>query len=636
MATNALSVGHEGVRAQIADSPVGSGRFDWTVAALSAWVIGGAYLDGWAHNHGKVDDVFITPWHAVLYSGVLVLFIFLAINQGRNMSKGYVWQRALPAGYTLSLLGVGLFLVGGGFDFAWHTIFGIEVNIEQLLSPSHLLLATSAALMISGPIRAAWARLLPGEARGWKILGPMIVAMMLALSLITFFTAYAHPISQPYAASGPSVPEQHPDLYAMNVDGTAQTRLTISTDTGGWGPAWSPDGQKIAFTSAPPEADPEVGGQLYLMNADGSQWVQLTHNQRANYLPSWSPDGSQIVYISQVDGQVDTSDVYLINADGSNEVQLTDTPGWDYGASWSPDGERIVFGSMRDGAWQLYTMNKDGSDQQLLDTGGGGNAPAWSPDGTRIAFTSDRYGNDEIFAINADGSNLVRLTDNDDHDDNPSWSPDGSQILFTSSRDGRDNIFAMNADGSGVRNLSQDSGRWNGAAAWSPDGTRILYAVQGDSPNASGATRALGVASILLQATVLMGIVLTVVKRWSLPFGALTFIMGLNGALMTVFHDHYQFVLTALGAGLIADVLLWQLKPSETQPKQFHVFGFATPVVFYSLYFLTLQLTQGIEWTIHLWMGAIFLAGVAGLFASFLAMAPFHTGMQGASRSSTS
>src|SRR5262245_11121971 len=169
--------------------PKSSARFDWIVAGLSAWIIGGLYLDGWAHSHGKVDDVFFTPWHAILYSGVLVLFIFLFIHQVRNVLKGYPLRRALPKGYLLSIIGLALFLLGGALDLLWHTLFGVEFDIAALLSPTHLLLATSGVLMVTGPIRAAWSRQNSGEALdGWKALGPVVLSGTFVLSILTFFT----------------------------------------------------------------------------------------------------------------------------------------------------------------------------------------------------------------------------------------------------------------------------------------------------------------------------------------------------------------------------------------------------------------------------------------------------------------
>jgi len=113
-------------------------RFDWMVIALSSWFVGGLFLDGWAHTHGKVDTSFFTPWHGVLYSGHLATLLYL----------GWQWsrQRTLPAGYGLSLAGALLFVVGGVGDFIWHELFGIERSIEALLSPTHLLLALGLAL----------------------------------------------------------------------------------------------------------------------------------------------------------------------------------------------------------------------------------------------------------------------------------------------------------------------------------------------------------------------------------------------------------------------------------------------------------------------------------------------------------
>jgi hypothetical protein len=92
----------------------------------------------------------------------------------------------------------------------------------------------------------------------------------------------------------------------------------------------------------------------------------------------------------------------------------------------------------------------------------------------------------------------------------------------------------------------------------------------------------------------------------------------LNGPLMGVFTDQYVLALPMLGAGLSADILRWWLNPSAERRGRFSPFAFIVPVLLYALYFLALQLTIGIEWTIHLWLGSIFMAGLIGLFMSFL------------------
>src|SRR5260221_7991994 len=85
--------------------PAGSLTFDWTLAILAALLAGGLYLDGWAHSHGRVDNSFFTPWHAVLYSMFSLSALILIATTGLNFRKGYAWRQALPRGYWLSLIG---------------------------------------------------------------------------------------------------------------------------------------------------------------------------------------------------------------------------------------------------------------------------------------------------------------------------------------------------------------------------------------------------------------------------------------------------------------------------------------------------------------------------------------------------
>src|SRR5690348_3220681 len=95
------------------ERPLGSVRFDLSMALLSVWYTAGLFVDGWAHNNGKVDNTFFTPYHALMYSGILATGLFLVIQQFRNTGKGYAFTRALPYGYNLSLVGVGMVFVSG-------------------------------------------------------------------------------------------------------------------------------------------------------------------------------------------------------------------------------------------------------------------------------------------------------------------------------------------------------------------------------------------------------------------------------------------------------------------------------------------------------------------------------------------
>ena len=188
----------------------------------------------------------------------------------------------------------------------------------------------------------------------------------------------------------------------------------------------------------------------------------------------------RILFSSNRDGDWD---IYSMDVNGENVVQLTNHPAFDRQPDASPDGRRIAFTSERGGKPDLYVMDSDGNNViRLAHEGFSKFAPAWSPDGTRIAFTSlrDVVGNFEIYAMDADGNNLTRLDKHEFHDILPSWSPDGSKIAFVSYRDGGLNdpihIFVMNADGTGRRNLTADTQlRKNSNPSWSPDGSKIAF-----------------------------------------------------------------------------------------------------------------------------------------------------------------
>jgi hypothetical protein len=328
-----------------ADDPADSIRFDWVNVVLGSWLVGGVHLDGWAHNHHPDLETFFTPWHGVLYSGFLALFLTLLFTFARNLGRGYARDRALPRGYNLSLAGGCIFLVGGVLDALWHIAFGIERSTEALLSPTHLMLATGGILMISGPLRAAWQRP-TGRAASLAALLPALLALALVVAMLAFFTQFAHP------------------------------------------------------------------------------------------------------------------------------------------------------------------------------------------------------------QVNA-------------------WAT-----------------------------LSRASAR----------GTAASY----------GMTVDLGAASVLLQATILAAATLFVVRRWAPPFGSFALLFGLPSILISFMHDHYAFIPAAFLAGIAADALARRLQPAPHRPQALHLFAFAAPALFYSGYFATLALRYGIGWTIHLWLGAIFMAGIVGLLLSYL------------------
>jgi hypothetical protein len=172
-------------------------RYDWLVIAGSAWLMVGLYADGWAHGN-QLPDSFWTVWHAIFYSGfaasaaIIVGRTILERSSLASWRDLAAWRAAIPAGYEQSVLGVLIFGIGGLLDMTWHLIFGIESGTDALLSPTHLLLATGIALIVSGPFVAATRR----QARGGLAASmPAVLSLAFLLGTFTFFTAFAGPFA---------------------------------------------------------------------------------------------------------------------------------------------------------------------------------------------------------------------------------------------------------------------------------------------------------------------------------------------------------------------------------------------------------------------------------------------------------
>ena len=164
-------------------------RDDMVTAALCGWVVAGMSLDAWAHQNASELETFLTPWHGVLYSGFLVLLAWM------------VWKARgrAPAGYGLGLAGAGLFLAGGAADGIWHTVFGVEREIEAALSPTHIALFAGALLMFTTPLRAAWSSQRLGAAPSLGAFLPALLSLTFAVLLVSFLFFYLSAFRDPAA-----------------------------------------------------------------------------------------------------------------------------------------------------------------------------------------------------------------------------------------------------------------------------------------------------------------------------------------------------------------------------------------------------------------------------------------------------
>ena len=244
------------------------------------------------------------------------------------------------------------------------------------------------------------------------------------------------------------------EIYVMAAEPFAtSTRLTFDPGED-MGPAWFPDGQRIAFHGQG-LTDPNNSGRfhIFVMDSDGQNLVQLTSGNSNNLRPDIAPDGATIVFRSDRAGRA----IFVMDTNGENITQLTDTDGSTDTPSWSPDGSSIAFARNGD----IWVMAADGSAQQLVfDDPRSAHSPAWSPDGTMLAYVTDRdtqpgHSEQAIYVTDLGGDVHIRLTDDGF---GPAWSPSGDKVVFYRWVVNNWELHQMNSDGSSIEQLTFNPG----------------------------------------------------------------------------------------------------------------------------------------------------------------------------------
>lgn len=270
----------------------------------------------------------------------------------------------------------------------------------------------------------------------------------------------------------------------IDADGSNERMLTAGPGENTQA-AWSPDGQRIVFTSTRDGAAP----QIYLMNADGSQQTRLTEHALPNDSPAWSPDGQRIAFRSYRDRK---AALYSMAIDGTQLRRLTTADSDKGGVRWSPDGRHIAYEVYGDkGGIEFHVMKADGSEDRDISSALNKYKKtqlSWAPDSSKLMFVSmNAYHETHIHVVNPDGSQPLKLTQQPFVNTHPIWSPDGRRIAFVSNREGDSigraagEIFLMNADGSGVVNLTRHPANED-EPKWSTDGRTLFFLSMRNGP----------------------------------------------------------------------------------------------------------------------------------------------------------
>ena len=252
--------------------------------------------------------------------------------------------------------------------------------------------------------------------------------------------------------------------------------------------ALSPDGRSVAYTGLD-----GANGDIFVLRVGGSRPINLTADSEAHDLdPAFSPDGERIAFFSTREG----GGLFVMGATGEDPRRVSDV-GFD--PAWSPDGRSIAFTTeqvrtamSRTQIATVWVLDLETGERRRLlpyeedDPRHDGVQPAWSPDGRWIAYWSVDGGQRDLFVAPAAGGERITITDDAPTDWNPMWSSDGRRLYFLSDRSGRANLWWIAIDPESGRaageprplSLGPTSLGW---ASISADGTKIAAMVNARS-----------------------------------------------------------------------------------------------------------------------------------------------------------
>ena len=229
---------------------------------------------------------------------------------------------------------------------------------------------------------------------------------------------------------------------------------------------------RIAYITERRDQDGGRHYSLRIADSDGHNPFTILDSSQPVLSPAWSPDGQRLAYVSFEQRE---PRIFIQDLSTGERSLVTSFPGLNGAPAWSPDGERLALTLSKDGNPEVYIL--DLASRRLrrvtlnssIDT-----EPVWSPDGSTLAFTSDRSGRAQIYTVDVAGGKPNRLTFEGKYNARPRYSPDGSKLAFVHQQDHEFRIAVLDLESGELRVLTETE--LDESPSFAPNGSMILYA----------------------------------------------------------------------------------------------------------------------------------------------------------------
>jgi len=249
------------------------------------------------------------------------------------------------------------------------------------------------------------------------------------------------------------------DVYFLNLDdqlAVSGEPAVLTSDHRSYGPEWTRDGKEVFYVSGS-----RHNPRLWRLDPFNPGHERALLGIQRSFGPSFSPKGDRMAFAQVItDVNIWQMEIPAPGQRPAAPMNLIASTYVDHTPQFSPDGGHIAFSSYRSGSPEIWLCAADGSGSLQLTSFGGPETdlPAWSPDGQRIVFGSRAAGSDDIYVINRGGGNLKQLTNDPSDDKGPSYSRDGKWIYFSSNRSGEPQIWRIPAEGGPAVQVTRNGG----------------------------------------------------------------------------------------------------------------------------------------------------------------------------------